>query len=135
MNKIIPYIWAAGAIHLLITSVNFFLPTKLRYAENLSKVSTIIRQVFVVHSVYIVIVLLGLSGLCFAFAPELAGATRLGRALSGFIAVFWGLRVCIQLFYYDPALKRENRAVHVLFTTAFLYLAVVFAVATVGGVR
>ena len=32
---------AAGAVHLLIASVNFFLPTKLDYAENLSKVSTI----------------------------------------------------------------------------------------------
>lgn len=135
MNKLIPFIWAAGVVHLLITSVNFFLPAKLRYAENLSKVSTIIQQIFVVHSIYIVLVLLGLSGLCFAFAPELAGATSLGRALSGFIAVFWSVRVPIQLFYYDPALKRENLAVHILFTTAFIYLAVLFIVAVLGVVR
>lgn len=135
MNRLIPFIWAAGVVQLLITSVNFFLPTKLRYAENLSKVSTIIRQIFVVHSVYIVLVLLGLSGLCLAFAPELAGATRLGRCLSGFIAVFWGVRVPIQIFYYDAKLKRENRAVHILFTTAFIYLAVVFGAATLGVTR
>lgn len=123
------WIQLAGVVQLLIAAVNFFLPKKLAYRENLSKVSTITRQIFVVHSIYIVLVLLGLAGLCLFFAPELAGASRLGRCMSGFIAVFWGLRVPVQLFYYDPELKRQHLAVHGLFTSAFLYLAIVFAVA------
>ena len=133
MTTMIPYIQFAGVVHLAITSVNFFLPKKLQYRENLGKMSTIIRQIYVIHSVYIVIVLLGLAGLCFFFAPELAGASPLGRGLSGFMAFFWGLRVCIQRFYYDPELKRQNRFIDVLFTIAFAYLAIVFTVSAVRG--
>jgi len=121
----------AGVVQLLIASANFFLPCKLRYAENLTRVDTIIRQVFIVHSVYIVLMLAGLGGLCLFFPHELAGASVLGRCLSGFIAVFWGLRVPIQLFYYDPALKRQNLVMHILFTTAFVFLAALFTTAVV----
>jgi hypothetical protein len=122
-------IWTAGLVQLVIASANFFLPRKLRYAANISRMDMIVRQVFIVHSVYIVLMLAGLAGLCLAFPHELAGASRLGRCLSGFIAVFWVLRVPIQLFYYEPALKRQNFAMHILFTTAFVYLAAVFTAA------
>jgi hypothetical protein len=120
------WIEIAGWLHLVIASANFFLPRKLRYRENLSRVDTIIRQVFIVHSIYIVLMLAGLAGLCLFFAEELAGGSGLGRWLSGFIAVFWWLRVPIQLFYYDPALKRQHPLMHALFTGAFVYLATVF---------
>lgn len=119
----------AGWIQLGIVVANFFLPRKLRYADNLTRVDTIIRQVFIVHSVYIVFVLVGLAGLCLFFPAELAGGSQLGRCLAGFLAVFWGVRVPIQLFYYDPALRRRNLAMHVLFASAFVYLATVFTVA------
>src|SRR5207245_775212 len=119
----------AGVVQLLIASANFFLPRKLRYAEKLTRVDTIIRQVFIVPSVYIVLMLAGLAGLCLVFPHELAGASRLGRCLAGFCAVFWGLRVPIQLFYYDPALRRQNLAMHILFSAAFIFLATVFTVA------
>ncbi len=132
MNTLIQ---VAGVVHLLIASVNFFLPRELRYAENLPKLPTLMRQIYVVHSVYIVLVLLGLAGACLFFPGELAGASRLGRALSGFMAAFWGLRVPVQLLYYDAAAKREHPVVHAVFTAAFAFLAVVFAVATLGGGR
>ncbi len=132
MKQLIPYIWAAGLLQLLIASVNFFLPSKLQYRENLSKVSTIVRQIFVVHSVYIVLVLLGFSALCLLFAPELAGDSPLGRSLSGFLGVFWLLRVMIQVFYYDATLRRRHRLTHVGFTVSFLYLGTLFAIAALG---
>src|ERR1051325_9477838 len=132
MKTMVPYIWAAGVLHLLIASANFFAPKKLQYQKNLSKVSTIVRQIFVVHSIYIVLVLLLFSGLCFFFASDLAGGSRLGKFLSGFLAVFWLLRTCFQVFYYDPQLKRQNRFFDVGFTLSFFYLGVVFALAVLG---
>lgn len=133
MRTLIPFIYAAGALQLLIAAANFFLPKKLRYAENLAKVALIIRQVFIIHSVYIVMMLMFFATLCFAFAPELAGETRLGTFLSGFLALFWLPRVFIQLFYYDPQLRRQNIAVHILFTAIFIYLAAVFSIAAMKG--
>jgi hypothetical protein len=135
MENLIPWLWAAGAVQLVIIAANFVLPTKLRCRENLANVSPMIRSVFVVHWVYIVLVLGIFTSLSFWFAPELAGASRLGRFLSAVIAVFWLLRLPIQLFFYDPALRRQNRLGDVVFLLAFSYLGVVFAVAALGGMR
>ena len=91
---------------------NFVLPHKLRYGDNLKRVEPIIRQVFIVHSVYIVYVLVAFAVICFAFTPELAGATPLGRFLSAWLALFWAPRLIVQWTYYDPDLCRQNRLGH-----------------------
>lgn len=135
MNPLVPYLWVAGVIHLAIVAMNVPLPRILRYREQLAQVSPIIRQVFIVHSIYIVLVLLGFSALCFWFAPQLAGETPLGAFLSGCLAVFWGLRLAIQLFYYDEALKRAHRVVHVVFSLAIAYLTSIFLIAALRIVR
>ncbi len=135
MRHLIPWLWAAGAVQLLIFGANFVLPKKLSCRENLARVSPMIREVFIVHWVYIVLVLGIFASLSFWFAPELAGASRLGRYLSAVIAVFWLLRVPIQLFFYDSELRRLNRFGDVVFLIAFSYLGVVFSVAALGVVR
>ena len=135
MNSLIPFIWAAGAVQLSIASANFLAPARLRYRENLAKVSPIVRQIFVIHAAYIVGVLLALSALCFFFAPELAGASRLGTFLSGFIALFWLSRSAIQVLYYDSELRKQNRFFDTAFLLAFLYLGSVFSLARWGGLQ
>jgi hypothetical protein len=132
MQHLIPWLWVAGAVQLVIIAANFVVPKKLRCRENLTRVSPMIRTVFVVHWIYIVLVLGIFTSLCFWFAPELAGASRLGRYLSAVIAVFWLLRVPIQLFFYDPEIRRQNRFGDVLFLLLFSYLGIVFAVAALG---
>jgi len=132
MRSLIPWLWAAGAVQLVIIAANFVLPKKLRCRENLARVSPMIREVFIVHWVYIVLVLGIFASLSFWFAPELAGTTRLGRYLSAVIAVFWLLRVPIQIFLYDPELRKQNRVGDVIFLLAFSYLGVVFGVAALG---
>jgi hypothetical protein len=43
--------------------------------------------------------------------------------------------VPIQLFFYDPEIRKQNRIGDVVFLLAFSYLGVVFAVAALGVVR
>ncbi len=135
MKVLIPWLWAAGALQLMIIAANFVVPKKLHCRENLSRVSPMVRTVFVVHWVYIVLVLGIFASLSFWFAPDLAGASRLGRFLSAMIAVFWLLRVPIQLFFYDREIRRQNRVGDVVFLFAFSYLGVVFSIAALGVVR
>ena len=108
MKVLIPWLWAAGALQLMIIAANFVVPKKLDCRENLSRVSPMVRTVFVVHWVYIVLVLGIFASLSFWFAPDLAGASRLGRFLSAMIAVFWLLRVPIQLFFYDREMREAE---------------------------
>lgn len=126
MKTMLPYIQIAGVIQLVIASANIVLPKKLEYGANIARMSNICRQVFVVHSIYIGGLLVALGALCLAFAPDLAGASPLGRSLTVFLAVFWGARIFIQLFYYDATVKRENPLGHIFFLTLFVFLTGVF---------
>lgn len=135
MKTLIPYLWAAGVVQWLIASANLVIPRKLQYAENLARLTPIVRQVFVVHAVYIVGVLMFFGAVSVAFASDLAGRSALGRSVSAFLAVFWLARVGVQLLYYDAATKRANRMAHAAFTVLFMYLGSVFAVAASGVMR
>ncbi len=120
----------AGGLQLMTAVANFFLPSMLQYRENLAKVSPIIREIFTIHALYIVLVLIGFGLVCLLFPQDLCGASPLGKFLCGFLAVFWGLRVPIQVFYYDPAVKKEHPWGALLFGAVFLYLALTFIAAT-----
>ncbi len=131
MNPLLPLaVQGAGILQFVIAAANFFLPAKLNYPENLAKVSPIVRQIFTIHSIYIVLVLIGFALLCFFFPRELCGSNALGKCLSGFLAIFWGLRVPIQFFYYDRAIKRANPGFAFCFGFAFFLLAAVFVATT-----
>jgi hypothetical protein len=134
-NSLVPWIWAAGVVHLAIVAANFALLRRLQVRENAARLSPILRQVLYVHWLYIGIVLLIFAALCLLFAAELAGASPLGRFLSGAIAGFWLLRIPLQVFYYDRETRRKNRALDAMYLLALVFLAGVFAVAALGLVR
>jgi hypothetical protein len=122
-------ILVAGLVHVGIMLANIPLPGRLRVQERLADVPRFVRQIFYVHWIYIVIVLGLFASLCFGFARELAGGSALGRFLSGFIMAFWLLRIALQVFYYDPEVRRENRALDSLYLVALAVLVVVFGMA------
>src|SRR5713226_6813168 len=63
----------AGLIQLADVSANLVLPKKIQCRENLARVSPIMRQVFLVHWLYILLTLVIFGLACLLFAPELAG--------------------------------------------------------------
>jgi hypothetical protein len=128
MNRMTLLLWAAGAVHFGILAANAALPRKLRLAEELPRLSPFLRQVFLVHWLYILLVVALFGILPLLFAAELA-ATPLGRFLSGFIAAFWLTRIALQLFYYDASFRRENRLLDSLYLAALVFLVAVFGLA------
>jgi hypothetical protein len=121
MSRIELLLWVAGALQLVIAAANLLLPRILRYRENLARMSPMVREIFLVHSGYIVLVLIAFGTMSLVFAPDLAGGSSLGRFLSAFLAVFWLLRIPVQLAY-DPAVRRKYRLFDVAFLVALLYL-------------
>ena len=130
MRALLLLLWIAGFLQVVMASANLFLPAKLNYRENLCRVSPIIRQIFVVHSVYIVDVVLMFAAVTFAFAGDLASGRGLGRFLAAAMAVFWLVRAPVQLLYYDAAVRRENRWGDIAFTTGALFLAATYGAAS-----
>ena len=124
-------IWGAGAVHVGIVAANIPLPGRLQVRQKLAGVPRFVRQIFYVHWVYIVIVLGLFAALCFGFAPDLAGASALGRFLSGFMAGFWLLRIGLQVFYYDREIRRENRGLDMLYVASLIVLVVIFGMAAI----
>ncbi|MGH9723313.1 MAG: hypothetical protein ACRD8O_24135 [Bryobacteraceae bacterium] len=135
MELTILLIQLAGVLHLIIASANFLLPKKLHYGENLAKLSPVVRQVFVVHSVYIVLVIVFFGCVALRFAPEMARGQGIFAWLSGFLAFFWLLRFPIQFFYFDPEIKRRHWVANFFMSAAVLTAGAIYAAAAFGRLR
>ncbi len=133
MTGMILAIRVAGGIHLAIIAANVPLPGKLKVRQHLAEVPNFIRQIFFVHWLYIVLVLGLFSALCLFFPAELAGGSLLGRFLSGYMAVFWLLRIVLQVTYYDRGVRRENPLLDGMYLAALIVLSIIFSLAALGG--
>lgn len=131
-NPFIPLLYLAGAFYLLIALVNFFLPGKIQLKENLAHVSLFIRQIFQIHTVFIVLTTLFYASLCFIFPRDLLVGTALSRFICGFIGVYWLLRLSIQFFYYDQSVLKKHALAHWFFSAVFLYQGLVFGTIALG---
>ena len=115
---------AAAIGHLGIALLNFFLPTMLRWHDDLAKLPTLIREVFHVHAWFISVTVFLFGVLTWRFAPELArGDTEIGLWLSTGIGLFWGIRFLIQWIYYSWSHWRGNAPQSIAhFILTFVYL-------------
>jgi len=120
----------AGIILLCITSANFFAPKKMRWSVNLEKTEPVFRQVFIIHCVFLLACVVAMALACIILPQQLL-TEPLGRMLLAFMALFWTGRVLVQFFYYDRSIKREFPIFNVLFSVAFIYLALCFSVLSV----
>ena len=119
---------AAGIVMCGLVAANFVAAKRWDYAGNLAGADTIVWQIFHVHCAYIIAIITALAVLCLGW-PQLLLEGAMGRAVSGFFALFWGSRVVVQMTYYDPALRRQDRGWDVFFLLVFLYLATAFTLA------
>lgn len=133
MSPLLVILWAAGFLQILIAVGNLILPKKLNYRVNLERVDPAIRQVFIVHSVYIVGVLLLFAAITIGFASDLASGKGLGRFLAASISIFWLCRAPLQLFYYDAGLRRVSPLGNAAFTAATVFLAASYGAAALFG--
>lgn len=133
MTTLATLIHLAGLGHLALIPVNCVAPYKLRYAASLAGATPVVRNIFYVHAGYIVFVLAGIGALCLGAAEFLGSGAPVARWICGYLAAFWGIRVALQLFYYDREERRRNRALDLVFLALFGFLAAVFTSAAFTG--
>lgn len=121
-----------GVLLFALIAVNFVVPRRFDWAGQLRRVELFTRQVFWVHMLFILVVLALTGTLCLAFPHLLLDGTPLATLILCGLAMFWGLRLLVQLFVYDPKIWRGNRfntSAHVVFTGLWSYFVAVFVYA------
>lgn len=118
----------AGFLMIILTLMHVCFPKYFNWEEELRRLSLINRQMMVVHTFFIALVLLMMGLLCITSADELV-QTRLGKTVSLGFGIFWTVRSFIQFFGYSSRLwrgKRFETFIHILFSLIWLYFSVVF---------
>ncbi len=121
--------WAALVLAMIIIA-NFIAPKKLGYKQNLDKMEPFIAEVFRVHCGYTVLTMLGMLLTCVFYHTELRSNEGMGFGFNLFMAVFWGSRFLIQIFFYDREIKKRYPIFNIIFLTAFGYLGAFFTYIT-----
>jgi hypothetical protein len=112
--------------------VNLFVPSRFHWREEMARLSLVNRQIFQVHTVFLVLTLALFSALLLTCAAELLEPTRLSRAVLIGLTIFWGLRMAVQWGFYSSELWRGHRfntIVHYAFSVLWIYLTSVFVAA------
>jgi hypothetical protein len=99
----------AGALQIILALLHFYFPFRFRWQEDTAKLSPLNRQIFWVHTFFIMLIMI-LFGLLSCFATdELIASGRLPRLILGGISFFWLVRLVFQFFVYDSAHWRGSR--------------------------
>lgn len=122
----------AGLCQVLIAAANVPAARVLDYRGQMQKVSTVVREIFYVQNFYIKLILVSQAVVCWLFPDELLGGSTFGTFFSGFLALFWGLRLLIQFGVYDNASRKAYPAVDVGMIVMQIFLTAVFLTAALG---
>ena len=122
----------AGLGHFAILTASALVPKVLDWKTALKPLPPFLRTLFWVYGVFIVLTIIGMGTLTLINARAMAAGDPVARSLAGFIAVFWGARLIVQLFVFDASpwltnawLKLGNH----LLTAAFIAFVSVYAFA------
>lgn len=92
-------IFIAGLVHFGVLSAAALVPSRLNWKEELGRLSRLQRQMYWVYGGYVVLAIVAFGIISIWNASELAGGGPLARSLCGYMAIFWGIRVCLQAVF------------------------------------
>jgi len=122
-------LFLAGAGQLCVLVASALVPFRLNWKEELASLSRLHWQMYWVYGGYVVLSIVAFGLICLFNSTELAHGSQLARCFCGYVAVFWGVRVSLQLVL---AVKDHLTAwwlhlgYHTL-TLLFLWFTVLFA--------
>ena len=124
-----PLLIIAGVGQLALALASLAIPRLLNWRDETQKLDPLTRAVFWTYAGYIWGTNVAFGLLSVAAPTWLLDGTPLARAVSGFIALYWGARVVIQLTAfgkYAPS-GRGFRVAEMALVGLFVFLAVVYA--------
>lgn len=113
---------------MVLALIHIFFPRYFKWREELPRLNLINRQMVVSHTFFLALTV-GLMGLLSAVLASEIILTKLGNWIALGLGIFWAFRLGFQLFFYSPRLwrgKNFETLVHLLFTSLWLYCAIVY---------
>lgn len=125
-----------GSLLIGLGLAHAFFPKYFNWKKDLDTLDQINKEMFYSHTFFIVvtIILMGLLSIVF---PEEIVKTKLGLGIALGFAVFWTLRLLVQLFGYSSNLwkgKKFETAIHILFTFFWSYMSIVYWLIFINGI-
>ncbi len=92
-----------GVLHFLTLIASAMVPKTLDWKGELAKLMPFLRTLFWVYGAFIVLIIIafGVLSLLNFRTPGADNPTLLARSVCAFIAIFWGMRLVVQLFIFD----------------------------------
>lgn len=135
--KLVTMLQLAGVMHLGLIAAGATMPRAVDLSREIARLPRFIRRLFWVYYGFIGFCLVGFGALSLLLASELASGSLLARAVCGFLALFWTVRLGVATFVFDvrPYLRGGLWKVGYHATNvAFVILPMIYAWAAVKGV-
>jgi len=123
-----------GVLHLATLLGSAQVPKEMNFKEELPKLSPLVRHWVLTVGGYVVLNILAFGIVSILLPTQLASGDILARAVCGFISVFWGIRLVIQLFLFDAKPYLRNWFLRLGFhglTVVFFYQTFVYGWAAI----
>ena len=122
----------AGALQLALAALHVRFPRWFNWRTELARLSLLNRQLFIVHDLFVVLVVILFGALSLFGAGALLEPSRLAPIVCAGLGFFWLVRLYVQFFVYDRRLwlgHRGRTVVHIIVTALWLFLIATYAAA------
>jgi alginate O-acetyltransferase complex protein AlgI len=120
---------AAAVGHLIILIASAQAPSRLGWKQDVAKLTRFNQKIFWVYGLFIVLCIVSFAAMTWWLHDSLLQGDRAARAIAGFIATFWTMRVAVDVLWYDLRDWPPGNALlvgHALLTSLFCCLATVY---------
>lgn len=134
MFKIAIQLAGIGQIALALSSLA--IPRLLKWDDELARLRPLTRSVFRTYSAYIFAVNLWFGMMSVAAADALVQRELLPLWITGFITIYWGVRLLGQFAWYDRSIAGDRlifRVGEIAYVTLFAYLTLAYGATTIRG--
>jgi hypothetical protein len=128
----------AGLVQFAIAATSVAIPRLLDWQTELTRLRPLTQRIFWTYAGYILGTHVWFGAVSLGWSGQLLGGTPLAALVTGFIAVYWLVRIVGQFTWYDRSVAATRplfRVAEVLYVSAFIFVTTVFAVAAVHNVR
>lgn len=124
----------AGVAQLAIAVSSLLIPRLLGWREETARLKPLTRQVFWTYASYILSFHVAFGLLTLLAPAVLLDGSALARAVCGFIAVYWLVRLTLQFLVFDRSVAVGRplfRFAEAAYVSTFAYLALVYGATAV----